>query len=65
MAALPPQAAATVPTVRWWPGCWACCQTMNASRQLSLAQQAGLDYTIGTVVLRGAHPNTALLRLEG
>ena len=32
MAALPPQAAATVPTVRWWPGCWACCQTMNASR---------------------------------
>ena len=31
----------------------------------SLAQQAGLDYTIGTVVLRGAHPNTALLRLEG
>mgnify|MGYP000406190934 CR=1 FL=1 len=30
-----------------------------------LAQQAGLDYTIGTVVLRGAHPNTALLRLEG
>ena len=24
--------AATVPTVRWWPGCWACCQTMNASR---------------------------------
>ncbi len=26
---------------------------------------AGLDYTIGTVVLRGAHPNTALLRLEG
>ena len=31
----------------------------------SLAQQAGLDYTIGTVVLRGAHPYTALLRLEG
>ena len=31
----------------------------------SLAQQAGLDYTIGTVVLRGAHPNTALLRREG
>ena len=66
MAALLPQAAATVPTVRWWPGCWACCQTMNASRTaFPLAQQAGLDYTIGTVVLRGAHPNTALLRLEG
>ena len=29
----------------------------------SLAQQAGLDYTIGTVVLRGAHPNTALITL--
>ena len=57
MAALPPQAAATVPTVRWWPGCWACCQTMNAfPDSFSLAQQAGLDYTIGTVVLRGAHP---------
>ncbi|MGN0984343.1 MAG: L-serine ammonia-lyase, iron-sulfur-dependent subunit beta [Gemmiger sp.] len=30
-----------------------------------LAAQAGLHFTIGTVTLRGAHPNTALLRLTG
>ncbi|MCI6084585.1 MAG: L-serine ammonia-lyase, iron-sulfur-dependent subunit beta [bacterium] len=31
----------------------------------ALAKQAGMDFRIGTVVLRGAHPNTAVLRLEG
>ncbi|MEE0801669.1 MAG: L-serine ammonia-lyase, iron-sulfur-dependent subunit beta [Gemmiger sp.] len=31
----------------------------------ALARQAGLTFTVGTVALRGAHPNTALLRLEG
>lgn len=33
-------------------------------RSFELARQAGLQFTIGTVNLRGAHPNTALLRLE-
>ncbi len=32
-------------------------------RSFELAGQAGLHFTIGTVNLRGAHPNTALLRL--
>lgn len=31
----------------------------------ALARQAGLAFTIGTVELRGAHPNTALLRVTG
>lgn len=34
-------------------------------RSFALAQKAGLRVRIGTVVLRGAHPNTALLRLAG
>lgn len=65
MAALPPQAAATVPTVRWWPGCWACCQTMNASRTAFPWRSRPGWIIPSAVVLRGAHPNTALLRLEG
>lgn len=30
-----------------------------------LAAQEKMEFTIGTIALRGAHPNTALLRLEG
>lgn len=30
-----------------------------------LAKEAGMDFQIGTCLLRGAHPNSALLRLEG
>lgn len=29
-----------------------------------LAKEAGLSFTVGPTVIRGAHPNTALLRLE-
>lgn len=32
-------------------------------RSFALAQQAGMDVQIGTVSLRGAHPNTALVRV--
>lgn len=31
----------------------------------ALAHQEGLAFSVGTVALRGAHPNTAVLRLEG
>ena len=31
----------------------------------ALAEQAGLQFTMGTIALRGAHPNTAVLRLTG
>ena len=31
----------------------------------ALARQAGLAFSVGTIALRGAHPNTAVLRLEG
>ena len=34
-------------------------------RIFALARAAGLRFSIGSVVLRGAHPNTALLRLAG
>lgn len=34
-------------------------------QSFALAQQAGLEFTIGATTLRGAHPNTALLRLRG
>ena len=34
-------------------------------QSLVIARQQGLDVTVGTVVLRGAHPNTALLRVTG
>lgn len=34
-------------------------------RSVALARAAGLRFSIGSVVLRGAHPNTALLRLAG
>lgn len=34
-------------------------------RSFALALAAGLRFSIGSVVLRGAHPNTALLRLAG
>ncbi len=34
-------------------------------RSFALARAAGLRFSIGSVVLRGAHPNTALLRLVG
>lgn len=34
-------------------------------RSFVLARAAGLRFSIGSVVLRGAHPNTALLRLVG
>lgn len=32
-------------------------------RSFSLAQQAGMELTVGTVALRGAHPNTVVLTL--
>lgn len=32
-------------------------------RSFSLAEQSGMKLTVGTVVLRGAHPNTAVLTL--
>ena len=31
----------------------------------ALAGKAGLQFTVGTIALRGAHPNTAVLRLTG
>ena len=34
-------------------------------RSFALARAAGLRFSIGSVVLRGAHPNSALLRLAG
>ena len=34
-------------------------------RSFALARQAGLQFQVGTILLRGAHPNTALLRLYG
>ena len=34
-------------------------------RSFALARAAGLRFSIGSVVLRGANPNTALLRLAG
>ena len=34
-------------------------------QSFALAREAGLRFSIGTVALRGAHPNTALLRLTG
>ena len=34
-------------------------------RSFAQARAAGLRFSIGSVVLRGAHPNTALLRLAG
>lgn len=34
-------------------------------QSFALAEQAGLEFTIGTVALRGAHPNTAVLNLTG
>ena len=37
----------------------------NIPRSFALARQAGMQFTVGTVNLRGAHPNTALLRLRG
>ncbi|MEQ2455881.1 L-serine ammonia-lyase, iron-sulfur-dependent subunit beta [Flavonifractor hominis] len=33
-------------------------------RSFELASQAGLELTLGKTVLRGAHPNTVLLRVE-
>lgn len=35
----------------------------NIPRSFSLAEQAGMELTIGTVVLRGAHPNTVVLKV--
>lgn len=32
-------------------------------RSFTLAEQAGMELTIGSVVLRGAHPNTVVLRV--
>ena len=32
-------------------------------RSFALAEQAGMELTIGSVVLRGAHPNTVVLRV--
>ena len=37
----------------------------NIPRSFTLARQAGMLYTVGTINLRGAHPHTALLRLRG
>lgn len=37
----------------------------NIPRSFTLARQAGMLFTVGTINLRGAHPNTALLRLRG
>jgi len=34
-------------------------------RSFALAEQAGMELTIGTVSLRGAHPNTVLLQVAG
>ena len=34
-------------------------------QSFELARQAGLQFSIGSVTLRGAHPNTAVLRLTG
>ena len=36
----------------------------NIPRAFPLAEQAGMKLTIGTVVLRGAHPNTVVLTLS-
>lgn len=33
-------------------------------QSFALAEQAGLRFTVGSTVLRGAHPNTAVLRLR-
>lgn len=38
---------------------------MRIPHSFELAEEKGLSVTIGTVELRDAHPNTALLRLEG
>ena len=35
----------------------------NIPRAFSLAEQAGIELTIGTVSLRGAHPNTVILTI--
>lgn len=37
----------------------------NIPRSFTLARQAGMLFTVGPINLRGAHPNTALLRLRG
>lgn len=34
-------------------------------QSFELARQAGLQFSVGCVTLRGAHPNTAVLRLTG
>ena len=59
-AALPPPGAATVPTKRWWRAFWGC-----IPRSFAIAKETGLHFKIGTINLRGAHPNTAVLRLTG
>lgn len=38
---------------------------MRIPHSFELAEEKGISVTIGTVELRDAHPNTALLRLEG
>lgn len=38
---------------------------MRIPHSFELAQKAGLEFTFGQVTIRDAHPNTALLRLEG
>lgn len=38
---------------------------MRIPHSFELAEEAGLDFLFGQVSLRDAHPNTALLRLEG
>lgn len=38
---------------------------MRIPHSFELAQEAGLEFTFEQVTLRDAHPNTALLRLEG
>ena len=37
----------------------------SSPRSFALARQAGILFTVSTINLRGAHPNTALIRLRG
>ncbi len=47
-------------------GLWACSpMTSRIPHSFALAKEAGLHFKISTTNLRGAHPNTAMLRLVG
>ncbi len=63
-AALPPQAGATAPTVRWWRACWPPPGRPRLPDSFALAEEAGMKFTIHPVELRAAHPNTAVLTLK-